>query len=200
MPQPASHHTPLTRLAAVADAAVRDLGQRARLAAAVVRHRFGDAAPSAAVLADTALADTALAGTALAGTALADAAPDEIVLARVRASLERAVSRPHAVETEVDAGRLVLRGAVLAGEHVPLLAAVRRVRGVRSVEARLALFPDVEGRPARRGTRDLHAAPAPRAPSGRRAAMRTAALVAAAAGAALAVAAARRGRAAPHDD
>jgi uncharacterized membrane protein len=103
---------------------VHDLGNRARGAAASARSRFHE--PDA---------------------------PDEIVMARVRAALGRVVSHPHAVETEVDGGRVVLRGAVLDDEAGPLLATVRRVRGVRDVENRLAVFADVEGRPALQGGR-----------------------------------------------
>lgn len=167
MPRPASH-TPLTRLAAVADAAVRDLGHRAREAAAVVRHRFGDAPP-------------------------ADAPPDEIVLARVRAMVDRTVARPEGVDTDVDGGHLVLAGTVLASEHASLLAAARRVRGVRRVDARLAVVPGIEGRPARRGSR-LGARRQPAASlRDPRAAAALVAAAAALAGAALAVAALRRG-------
>jgi len=111
-------------LGRAADHGVHDLGNRARGAAAATRARLQQAD-----------------------------APDEIVMARVRAALGRVVTHPHAVETEVDGGRVVLRGAVLDDEAGPLLATVRRVRGVKGVENRLVVFADVEGRPALQGGR-----------------------------------------------
>jgi len=111
-------------LGRAADVGAHDLGNRARGVAAAARRRLR-----------------------------ADDAPDEIVMARVRAALGRVVSHPHAVETEVDGGRVVLRGAVLSDELRPLVAELRRVRGVRGVEDRLAAFADVEGQPALQGGR-----------------------------------------------
>jgi uncharacterized membrane protein len=111
-------------LARAADVGAHDLGNRARGVAASARARLRH-----------------------------DAAPDDIVMARVRAALGRVVSHPHAVQTDVEDGRVVLRGAVLSEELAPLLATVRRVRGVRGVDDRLAAFADVEGRPALQGGR-----------------------------------------------
>jgi uncharacterized membrane protein len=86
--------------------------------------------------------------------------PDDAVLQeRVRAALGRIVSHPHAVETRAQDGCITLGGAVLAAEADSLLACVKGVRGVRSVENRLSVFdepgqiPSLQGGVARTGER-----------------------------------------------
>ena len=66
-----------------------------------------------------------------------DRVSDEVLLGRVRATLGRVVSHPHAVEAQVRARRVTLSGPILAYEVPSLLRAVRYVPGVRAVENRL---------------------------------------------------------------
>jgi uncharacterized membrane protein/osmotically-inducible protein OsmY len=64
-------------------------------------------------------------------------ADDDVVAARVRSKLGRAVSHPHAIQFAVNQGRVTLSGQILAGEVDQLLERVRTVRGVTGVENRL---------------------------------------------------------------
>lgn len=66
-----------------------------------------------------------------------DALTDEVLVARVRAQLGRAVSRPCDVEVLADEGRVTLRGVVRVKEVERLLRRVSRVRGVRGIECQL---------------------------------------------------------------
>jgi hypothetical protein len=59
--------------------------------------------------------------------------PDVVLVERVRARLGRMVAHPHAVRVSAAQGIVQLSGPILAFEHPPLMAAVRRVRGVRDV-------------------------------------------------------------------
>lgn len=65
---------------------------------------------------------------------------DEVVVQRARSRLGRVCSRPSLVETSCYDGNLVLKGQVLERERRPLLSAMARVRGVRSVESHLEPF------------------------------------------------------------
>jgi hypothetical protein len=58
---------------------------------------------------------------------------DPRLLERVRARIDRVCSYPHAIEVQVEQGRVVLRGPVLAAEVHDLLSAAAAVRGVESV-------------------------------------------------------------------
>jgi osmotically-inducible protein OsmY len=88
-----------------------------------------------------------------------DAAPDVVLAERVRARLGRVVQHPHAVRVHADGGHVRLSGPILSSEHGMLVAAVSRVRGVRSVDDEaLALYHSTEhvsalqgGVPRRRG-------------------------------------------------
>jgi uncharacterized membrane protein len=64
-------------------------------------------------------------------------ADDDVVAARVRSKLGRAVSHPHAIHVTVDQGRVTLSGQILAGEGDQLLNRVWSVRGVTGVENKL---------------------------------------------------------------
>jgi uncharacterized membrane protein/osmotically-inducible protein OsmY len=64
-------------------------------------------------------------------------ADDDVVAARVRSKLGRAVSHPHAVQVAVNQGRVTLSGQILATEVDQLLNRVWSVRGVTGVENRL---------------------------------------------------------------
>jgi hypothetical protein len=80
---------------------------------------------------------------------------NDVLEARVRAHLGRAVSHPGAIEVRAEDGRMILSGPVLADEIDDLLSAARRVRGVRAVENRLEVHaepgdvPALQGGPAR---------------------------------------------------
>jgi hypothetical protein len=72
-------------------------------------------------------------------------APDLVLIERVRSRLGRVVQHPHAVRVSADRGHVRLSGPILASEHAPLMAAVSRVRGVRSVDDEaLALYHSTE--------------------------------------------------------
>lgn len=68
-----------------------------------------------------------------------------VLIARVRACLGRIVSHPGAIHVSVvEPQRVLLRGAVLAWEHGPLLRAVASVPGVRAVQEQLAVHESAE--------------------------------------------------------
>jgi len=64
---------------------------------------------------------------------------DGVLEARVRSKLGRVVSHPSAVDVKAENGLIVLSGPILAKEEHPLLEAVIRVAGVKSIENRLEL-------------------------------------------------------------
>ncbi|TMR94646.1 SRPBCC family protein [Nonomuraea basaltis] len=67
---------------------------------------------------------------------------DRVLYERVRAELGRHVSRPHAVEVHVQDRVVTLSGDVLADENERAQRAVRRVPGVKRVEANWAAHRD----------------------------------------------------------
>jgi uncharacterized membrane protein len=88
----------------VVDTAGRDLKNRARGVLAETRSRFRS-----------------------------DEVDDDVLLARVRSEIGRAVSHPHAVRVQSEAGCVTLSGPVLADEEEGLIATVKGVRGVEGV-------------------------------------------------------------------
>ena len=90
-----------------------------------------------------------------------DGTGDEALTARIRARLGRVVSHPHALSVNVAAheGLVILGGPILRREVEPLLACVRKVPGVHTVENRLDAHdkPDrisaLQGGRPRRGER-----------------------------------------------
>lgn len=72
-------------------------------------------------------------------------APDQVLEARVRSRLGRAVSHPGAILVEVHEGRIILRGDVLASELSHLLSAIESVKGVSGVENLLNVHESAEG-------------------------------------------------------
>jgi hypothetical protein len=60
---------------------------------------------------------------------------DEAIAARVKSVLARSVSHPKAITVDVQQGRVVLGGPIIAREVDSLLRRVRRVRGVRGVRS-----------------------------------------------------------------
>ena len=72
-------------------------------------------------------------------------ADDDVVAARVRSKLGRAVSHPHAIQVAVNQGRVTLSGQILASEVDQLLKRVWLVRGVTDVENRLEAHGQAAG-------------------------------------------------------
>jgi hypothetical protein len=58
---------------------------------------------------------------------------DDVLLERVRSTMGRHVSHPRAIDVTVRAGVVTLAGPILTADTRGLLAALRRVRGVRAV-------------------------------------------------------------------
>jgi len=65
---------------------------------------------------------------------------DEALIGRVRATLGRVVSHPHAIEAAASGGHVTLIGPILSYEVRPLLRAVRGVAGVRAVSDQLTVY------------------------------------------------------------
>lgn len=80
-----------------------------------------------------------------------DHASDEVLIARVRSAMGRAVSHPRPIEVSAQDGHVTLSGPVLAGEADRLLSAVRHVRGVREVENRLEVHEQPGDNPSLQG-------------------------------------------------
>jgi uncharacterized membrane protein len=80
-----------------------------------------------------------------------DGVDDRVVHERVRAELGRYVSHPHAVEVKVDDGVVTVSGHVIGGEDRRAVRALKRVPGVRDVDARWSVHDDVEGVPQLQG-------------------------------------------------
>lgn len=81
------------------------------------------------------------------------AVDDEVLVARVRQRLGRAVSHPRAIEVKAHQGRVTLTGMVLAHERPQLLAVVNKVLGVRHVDDRMTVHADGDHIPALQGGR-----------------------------------------------
>lgn len=79
------------------------------------------------------------------------AADDRVVVERVRAKLGRYVSHPRSIRVVSSGGRVTLSGPVIAREVPALLAHVRRVPGVKSVEDSLIPHGNAEGVPGLQG-------------------------------------------------
>jgi hypothetical protein len=76
---------------------------------------------------------------------------DRRLVERVRASLGRACSHPHAIDVAASDGTVTLRGPILAREVDGLLSTVRTVRGVESVTSALEPHESADGIPALQG-------------------------------------------------
>jgi hypothetical protein len=93
----------------VADATVQDVANRLRGVVAEVRGRLRDRSIG-----------------------------DDVLVERVRARLGRAVSHPHLTEVAARDGVVTLSGPILADEVAGLMAAAKRVRGVKHIDNRLS--------------------------------------------------------------
>jgi hypothetical protein len=76
---------------------------------------------------------------------------DQQLHGRLRSRLGRAVSYPHGIETEVQQGRVQLRGHVLADEFNVLMTEIWALPGVTAVDSQLSLHSEPGGVPALSG-------------------------------------------------
>ena len=78
---------------------------------------------------------------------------DDVVIARVRARLGRAIPHPGSIEVKCEGRIITLRGPVLRREHDALLRKLRSVRGVRELRDELTLHDEPGNVPALQGER-----------------------------------------------
>lgn len=79
-------------------------------------------------------------------------ADDPVLIARVRSTIGRAVSHPHAIRARVEgAGRVILEGLILRHEVAYLLKRVSSVPGVHQCVDRLDVHDDAGGFPSLQG-------------------------------------------------
>jgi uncharacterized membrane protein len=90
-----------------------------------------------------------------------DHAGDDILIARVRSALGRAVSHPSAIAVNVRDGQVTLTGSILEAELPKLLERVSRVRGVTGMNNELRVFRDPSHVPELQGGRPRGSVPAP---------------------------------------
>src|SRR5690349_5051243 len=159
--------TNLTRVLATAAAGAAamywldpDSGRRRR---AVTRDQFSSAAASLSGLAGAGGRDLrnraqGLGARVRSGFTRSEAPDDDVLAARVRAAIGRAVSHSGAIDVLASSGRITLAGSVLQSEHRPLLAPVHSVRGVEAVEDHLALWERPNGISALQGGRSIRPA------------------------------------------
>ena len=69
---------------------------------------------------------------------------DDVLVARVRSKIGRAVSHPSAIEATANQGRVTLRGPVLQPEVDRLVSYVASVRGVRAIDNELDVYPNAD--------------------------------------------------------
>lgn len=80
---------------------------------------------------------------------------DDVLAEHVRAKLGFLVAHPGSIEVNVQQGRVILSGPILAEEVEQLLAAIQRMRGVTEIENRLEVHekpdhvPGLQGEPPR---------------------------------------------------
>lgn len=82
-------------------------------------------------------------------------ADDDVVAARVRERLGRAVSHPHAIKIGAARGRVTLFGPILADEKDRLLETVRAVPGVTDIDDQMTVHQSAEGVASLQGGRRL---------------------------------------------
>ncbi|MCC7446274.1 MAG: BON domain-containing protein [Anaerolineae bacterium] len=73
---------------------------------------------------------------------------DEVLGARIRANLRKAVSHPQAINVQVIEGDVILTGDILAREVQALSDYVRSTEGVRSIDNRMNVYESAEGVPS----------------------------------------------------
>ena len=80
---------------------------------------------------------------------------DEVLVARVRSTIGRVLSHPHAIKVTAHNGHVILSGPILASELNTLLATVEGVRGVNRVDNWLNVYEQAENLPTGQGSRYL---------------------------------------------
>jgi uncharacterized membrane protein len=84
---------------------------------------------------------------------------DRTIEARVRSSLGRVCSHPHAIRVHVEIGRVRLEGDILKAEHSKVISRIARVRGVLDMLDNLQVhkqaghYPELQGGRVRKGDR-----------------------------------------------
>jgi osmotically-inducible protein OsmY len=73
----------------------------------------------------------------LRGLRRTQAVPDDVLITKVRRTLDRAVTHPGSIDIQVREGEVVLSGPIGDDELRGCLRAVRRIPGVRAVASRL---------------------------------------------------------------
>lgn len=63
--------------------------------------------------------------------------PDDVLITKVRALLERTVRHSGSIDIQARQGEIVLSGPIAEGEAAACVRAVRRIPGVRSITNRL---------------------------------------------------------------
>jgi uncharacterized protein YwbE len=79
---------------------------------------------------------------------------NEVLRARICSRIGHVVSHPHAIAVRVDDGQVTLQGQILRDEVSRLLVAVRRIPGVKDINARLDVHNDASDAPALQGGRE----------------------------------------------
>lgn len=80
---------------------------------------------------------------------------DQQLYGNLRSRLGRTVSYPHAIDTDVHDGRVLLKGDILEGELNTLMAKIWSIRGVKAIDCQLTphaepgVVPGMQGRPHR---------------------------------------------------
>jgi hypothetical protein len=85
---------------------------------------------------------------------------DDVLIERIRAQIDQAVSFPHAIEIDSAGGIVTLRGPIPQWETDTLLSTVQSVRGVREVVSELEQHKMTWNVPALRGASTLPRVPA----------------------------------------
>ncbi len=73
----------------------------------------------------------------LAGVRRAKTVPDDVLITKVRAALDRTVRHSGSIDIQARHGEVVLSGPVAGGELAACLRAVRRLPGVLTITNRL---------------------------------------------------------------
>ena len=73
----------------------------------------------------------------LAGMRRAKSVPDDVLITKVRAALDRTVQHSGSIDIQARQGEIVLSGPIAEPELAACVRAVRRIPGVRSVTNRL---------------------------------------------------------------
>lgn len=137
--------------------------ERGRDRRARVRDRVARAAQAGghtAAVAGRTLLDRAAGATAHLQSLSGKTVDDDVLIERIRAQIDQAVSFPHAIEIDSTGGIVTLRGPIPQWETDTLLSTVQSIRGVREVVSELEQHKMTWNVPALRGGNMLPRAPA----------------------------------------